>query len=76
MPPPSARVAIDSHKWLAAKFYPKQFGEQQTFSVGHNISKDYVAQPCPLQTQGHPPKPELFGRVMGESALVLPNTRS
>ena len=42
--PQSARVAIDSRKWLAAKFYPKQFGEKQTFSVEHDISKDYVAQ--------------------------------
>ena len=41
--PHAARVAIDSRKCLACKFYPKQFGERQTVSVEQDFSRDYLA---------------------------------
>ena len=64
--PHSARVAIDSRKWLASKFYPKQFGEKQALAVEHDIAKDYVAQLRALNKIKKPkditPKTELVTR--------------
>lgn len=61
--PNRARVAIDTHKWLAAKFYPKQFGTRQQADPKPDFSKEYVRQLRELASGWKPGQQAIPGKV-------------